>query len=278
MVIKIFPLLIILAVSTLYGQPDINWEREQPTAKTALHLFHSKQVVNFPTSETLKSGEFEYEISHRFLPAIDGENVMFGIDGPAHIRMALAYAITDRMMINLGRSNASDNIDLRVKYRLWEKDHSLLPLSVAARAGGAWSTEVINRDKSDSKNIQYYGQAIFNTLIKKKVGIGVVPSYLYNSHIYCQETQDSFTLGSYIQVYLTSMLSIYAETNTTISGWRQYHNPVSLGIELETGGHFFKIFVGNSSHLNPSQYLAGADKKFGSYTRLGFNITRILTF
>ena len=49
------------------------------------------------------------------------------------------------------------------------------------------------------------------------------------------------------------------------------------GIELETGGHFFKIFVSNNVEINYSQFLAGADKKFNKEgVRLGFMITRLL--
>ena len=56
------------------------------------------------------------------------------------------------------------------------------------------------------------------------------------------------------------------------------HDAGALGIELETGGHFFKIVVTNSIRLNQAQYLAGAFSPFepGEW-RLGFNITRLLT-
>ena len=116
-------------------------------------------------------------------------------------------------------------------------------------------------------------------MIANKLGIGIVPSYLYNSHIYCEDTEYSFTLGGYLQYYLSAMFSIYVETNFTVTGWRKDYNPIAIGVEIETGGHFFKIFLGNSHSINPSQYLAGADLyvEDGEW-RLGFNITRILKF
>ncbi len=59
----------------------------------------------------------------------------------------------------------------------------------------------------------------------------------------------------------------------------QENNPLSYGIELETGGHFFKIFLTNSQYLNSSQYLAGADIPVENNDwRFGFMITRLLKF
>lgn len=284
MKISIIVLTLIFTISFANAQ-EISWKKQEDTKPTVLNLFHSINAVNLPTAETLLRNELEYEISHRFNKTVDANKAYFGIDGPATIRMALSYAITNDLMVTFGRSNQDDNIDFRVKYKVFQFAHNTLPVLVALRAGGAWNTEVYEeitneeRDLTNSKNFQYYGQAIFNTMIAKKLGIGVVPSYLYNSHIYCEEPEYSFTVGGYVQYYLSAMFSFYVETNATVTGWRQNYNPVVIGVEIETGGHFFKIFLGNSHVMNPSQYLAGADLyvEDGEW-RLGFNITRILKF
>lgn len=271
-------LLNLILILPLHSQPDIEWERDRSDVETKVDLFHSIEAINFPTTQTIRAGEFEYEIAHRFQPKINAENAFFGIDGPAYIRMALAYGLSEDALITLGRSSLQDNIDLRLKYKLYDMPHHLFPFALAVRGGAAWNTEVVDRDKTDSKNFQYYGQFIANTLIGDKVGIGVVPSYLYNSHIYCENPEYSFTIGSYVQWYIGRMFSLIAEGNMTVTGFRDRYDSFNVGFELETGGHFFKIFVGNNYALNPSQYLAGADKKFSDYLRLGFNITRILKF
>lgn len=283
---KLNIILVTIAVSlSLATAQDIKWKRQEESKPSVLNLFHSINAVNLPTAETNSKNEFEYEISHRFIKTVDANKAYFGIDGPATIRMALSYAVTNNLMVTYGRSNQDDNIDFRIKYKILQFAHETFPILIALRAGAAWNTEVYEpttnkeRDIANSKNFQYYGQAIFNTMILKKVGIGVVPSYLYNSHIYCEDTEYSFTMGGYIQYYLSAMFSFYVETNATVTGWREKYNPIAIGFEIETGGHFFKIFIGNSHVMNPSQYLAGADLyvEDGEW-RLGFNITRILKF
>lgn len=264
---------------------DISWKPEKTTDAGPVNLFHSTMAANLSTAQTLQKNEFEYEILHRFISRVDSNNTYFDIDGPATIRMALSYAITNNLMITYGRSNQDDNIDFRVKYKALQFPNKTFPLLIALQAGGAWNTEVYEpvtnkkRDLTDSKNFQYYGQAIFNTMIVNKIGIGLVPSYLYNSHIYSDDPEYSFTMGGYIQYYLSAMFSFYVETNALVTGWRQSYNPIAIGIEIETGGHFFKILFSNSHVMNPSQYLTGGDLdiKDGEW-RLGFDITRILKF
>jgi hypothetical protein len=77
--------------------------------------------------------------------------------------------------------------------------------------------------------------------------------------------------------------SVLLEWAPYISGYKslieQEYNPFTFGIELETGGHFFKIFLSNSKFINDSQYLAGADIAASEWNwRLGFMITRLLKF
>lgn len=276
--------LLILLVGTSLAQPSgVRWKKKTNQVPADLELFHATHTVNLPTAETIRKGEFEYEISHRFLPSVGTDDAYLGIDGPAHMRMALAYGVSSRFMATLGRSNYNDNMDLRFKYKAFQLHHESFPTLIAFQAGLGWNTQVVNRDKIDPKNFQYYGQLIANTLLFKKIGFGLIPSYLYNSHIYCEDPEYSFTLGSYLQYYVAASWSLFLEMNNTISGFRKDYDAVAVGVELETGGHFFKIFFTNSNALNTSQFLAGADLKYfdgslGDNWRLGFNITRILKF
>jgi hypothetical protein len=276
-------LFFVLLTSIAEAQTEgVRWKRERAASKK-IELLHSPQAINFATTTTLRKGEFEYEISHRFIPAISTEKAFLGIDGPANIRMALGYGISEKLFVILGRSSLQDNLDLQFKYRFFEMGHDMFPAAVAVNGGIAWNTQIIEalapgRDTTDPKNFQYYGQLILNTLIGKKLGLGFVPSYLYNSNIYCEDTKYSFTAGTYAQYYIGTMLSVLLEGNTTITGFRGRYNSFHFGIELETGGHFFKIFAGNNASMNPGQYLAGSDRITSmNNLRLGFAITRILT-
>lgn len=266
-----------------------NWKKSKQSEKLNLELFHATQTSNFPTTESLQKGDLMYEISHRFLPSIkDGYDALYGLDGPTRIRFALGYGLTDNLMVTLGRSNNTDNLDLQIKQKLFQKYGEVLPFVISVLGGISWNSEVpngINRDRMDFDNFQFYGQLIFNTMFfNKKLGIGFVPSYLQNSFIYAINKQYTFTFGTYLQYYFNRLWSIWIEYNAVISGYRgrirldesgKSYNSLAIGFDIETGGHIFHIMVTNNARLNPSQYLVGADRSASvDLWRLGFGILR----
>lgn len=262
-------------LSSLSFAQTPRWQRAEPL-KTNLYLFHSPHVAMLPTAETLQKGDWEFEVSHRFsTPISEGERTFWGMDGPALIRLALGYAVNDKMMIHVGRTNLHDNLELQLKYKAAQIKHATFPILIGLRGGVAYNGEIYDPIKSDSRRFQYYAQVIVNTMIQDKLGFGVVPTYLYNAHIFCVDPQYSFTLGNYLQYYVSPHWSLLAEWSPTVSGWRQKYDSLTIGLELETGGHFFKIFLSNNDKVNSSQFIAGADKDVaqGDF-RIGFMITR----
>lgn len=278
--LKLIGLIIIFTafMQTFAQGNEISWKRTDTEYKPKLHLFHSIEAVNLPTTETLQKGDIQFEISHRFLPTINsGSKTLYGFDGPVNIKLSLGYAFTDKMITTIMRSNLNDNVILNTKYQLFDLEGKTLPSQFAAEGGIAWNTGAFGRNSSHNMNFQYYGQLIFNTLINKKLGIGLVPSFIYNTDIYLPKKENSFMLGSYVQYYISHMVSVIAEGNTRIAGYKNQYNSFTFGVELETGGHFFKIILTNNASLNPTQYPTGADLPISAKNwRIGFNITRLL--
>lgn len=275
----VFFILTLLSVAVFAQEEKVEWKRSQTSAPTELHLFHSTQTFSLPTAEMLQKGNLQFEISHRFFPTVNtGIKNFFGLDGPVFMRLALGYALTDNLSLTLGRSNLNGNVDLRLKYRLLQVPNDFLPVLAALRLGAAWNTET-GRNSTYKRNYQYYGQLIVNALYRNVLGLGVVPSYLYNSNIFTRDAEHTVTLGTYIEGYITHRLGLIFEWSPVVSGYRLNANPMAFGFEINTGGHFFKILLTNSTYLNPSQYLAGTDDPAGGKSwRLGFNITRLFGF
>ena len=276
--------------------PFIVTEQSLSPVHTNAELFHSSQTANLPTTETLKKGDFMYEISHRFESINKGYDGLYGIDGPVAMRTALSYGLADNLMLSIGRSNIQDNLDLRLKYKITQFD-SFLPSAISVQAGIAFNTEAFTalkkRDPFDVNSNQYYLQAIYNfMLMKNNLGIGVVPSFLYNSFIYANDyhadKKYTFSIPFYVQYYFNRTWSLWFELNSVVSGWKgnifynadkesKSHNALTSGLAIETGGHVFFLFVTNSSRLNPTQYLVGANNSFKKDAwRFAFGITREL--
>ncbi len=278
--IVISALAALLASSASAQDTGAGWKRASPPTQPPLRLFHSTQAISLPTAETLGRNVLQFEISHRFYPRFsDGFDYLYGLDGPALMRLGLGFSPTDRLVITLARSNFGGNVDLQGKYELLRLRSTPLPLKAAVQAGGAWNTQKqADRARGDSRNFQCYIQGIVNTMIGKRVALGVVPSYLHNSSVNTEKKENLFAVGLHGQVYLNQVLSVIAEWTPQVSGTEvMRHRPASFGLELETGGHFFKLVATNSVYLNPAQYLAGTENVFGARElRFGFLITRLL--
>ncbi len=280
---------VLLLPGLALAQPS--WQSAESPADEPVELFRATMMPNLPTATMLYQGDWHYEISHRFLPTIDeGYDANFGFDGPANMRTAVGYGFSDKLTLTLGRSSVLDNLDLQIKYRLWDMDHSTLPSAVAVHFGLAWSTDIpaiVDRGKADADNFQYYAQFIYNTLLfDGKLGIGIVPSYLYNSTLFSVDKQYTFTLGNYYQYYFNDMWGAWLEYNPALSGYQGILQPgetgrsydaLSFGTSIETGGHVFYIFATNNTRLNPAQYLVGAPTDASPENwRIAFSITRYL--
>ncbi len=269
------------------AQPS--WQAIAPP-ETRLELFTALRTANYPTAESLYRGDFHYEISHRFLPTIDqGYEAGFGLDGPANIRTTVSYGLHDRLMVTLGRSSLQDNLDLQLRYRWLQFRHMRFPSVLALNAGAAWNTDIpagIDRGAAAAENFQYFGQLVFNTMMDDKLGLGLVPSFLYNSAIFSVDPQYTATLGTYVHYFINHTWGIWVEYSPALTGYQgilspgesgRSHNSLAWGLSIDTGGHTFYLFATNNTRLSPSQYLVGAPYEAAPENwRSGFGITRFL--
>ena len=168
-------------------------------------VFHSIQSANLPTAETLVEGEWLFEISHRFLaPVSDGASAFWGLDGGSAIRLGLTYAVSDRAMLGLLRSNFDDNLELNAKFGAYEGGSEALPFKLGVMGGVAMNTDPVVFEGAEDNEVQLYGQLLINVLVADRLAIGVVPTHLRNPRLRDFEAQNAFALGLHGQVYSVS--------------------------------------------------------------------------
>lgn len=252
-----------------------------PAGVDGQRLFHSTQSANLQTTETLRQGNWLFEISHRFSPPIsNGSQSLWGLDGPVNNRLGLAWAPVDGALVGFQRTNLEDNFELYGKGRFLEGDLGSVPFAVAVMAGAAWNTEVAELQGAEDGEFQAYAQLIANLLLADgKLAVGVVPSWLHNPRLRDFEANNSLAVGLAAQWYLTRSMSLLGEWIVSETVTDSENDSGTFGMEFETRGHFFKIVVTNQDRMHPTQYLRGSRNPFDADNlRLGFNITRILPF
>ena len=246
----------------------------------AQEIFRSVQSANLPTAEILPQGSWLFEVSHRSVtPFSDGADALWGLDGPMVNRLGLAYSAHDRVVLGLLRTNFFDNIELNAKAGLWSGGSETLPIKVAAMGGVSWNPDVTVTATVEDNEMQAYGQLILNALIGERFAIGAVPTLLYNPRLADADSESAFYVGVNGQLYLTPSMSVLVEWVGGEGNLETPNDPITFGIEFNTGGHVFKLVSTNQSRMNPAQLVAGAAAEFEPDTwRFGFNITRLLPF
>ena len=248
---------------------------------SAQDVFHSTQSANLPTAVVLPQGTWLFEISHRFAPAVSsGSENLWGLDGPVYNRLGLSYAASDRVTLGVQRTNAQDNLELYAKAGLWSAGaDASTPLEVAAMGGVAWNMDVTEVGGREDNELQAYAQLILNGLVGDRLGVGVVPTLLYNPQLLDVDAQTAFALGINGQLYATGSLSLLVEWLVSEERPGQENDAATFGLEIETRGHFFKLVLTNQLLLNPTQFLGGTPIDFQpDEWRFGFNIQRVLPF
>lgn len=250
------------------------------TSAHAQQIFHSTQSANLPTAETLRGGNWLFEISHRFVPPIsDGSDALWGLDGPVYNRLGLSYAPSDRVIVGVQRTNNDDNLELNLRVRSLSGDVGGVRYKVAAGGGIAWNTDVFETEGAVDNEMQLYAQVAVNVALGENAAIGLVPTFLRNPRILDVDSETAVAIGVHAQAYLTDALSVLGEWIFSEEIPDLEHDSGTFGIELETRGHFFKIIVTNQSRMNPTQYLGGTPNPFNADNlRFGFNVTRLLPF
>lgn len=242
--------------------------------------FHSTQSANLATTETLRPGNWLFEISHRFLPPFsDGANALWGLDGPVFNRLALSHSPTQDVLIGIQRTNFEDNLELNAKAVFLKQQGEGFAFDAGVMAGIAWNMDVFERAGAEDNESQFYGQLLLDALIGEKFAVGFAPTYLRNPRILDFEKANGFSLGVHGQAYVTRSMSLLAEWIFSEERVEFENDSGTFGIELQTRGHFFKLLVTNQVLMNPTQFLVGTPYAFEfDQLRFGFNIVRLLPF
>lgn len=243
-------------------------------------VFQSTHAANLPTATTLPSGNLLFEISHRFTPAIsEGGEALWGLDGPVINRFGLAYAVGDRALVGVSRSNLNDNLELGTQLRFFEGGSPGRPLALGAKGAVAWNMSPSLVQGAEDNEAQIYLQLMLEAGLGANFAFGLVPTYLRNPRIRDFDTDDAFVLGIHGTMAVTPNVNVLGEWVITEERPEQEYDSGTFGIELRTRGHFFKILVTNQVRMNPSQVLGGSATEFTpDEWRFGFNITRRIAF
>lgn len=271
-------------LTLLQGQDDLlSLLGEEETVDYAAYAFKSPRVVNSHSLEMLHAGALDFRILHRFGRLDQGIYDVFGLDN-ASIRLSFDYGITPNLTIGFGRTNQKKEIDAFVKYRILRQSAGakVMPVTLTWVSGmtrNGLKDPYPGESISGSDRLAYYHQAIVGRKFSENFTLQLAPTIVHRNltsgsldpnTIYALEMGMRYKLTRRVAVLLDYVHSFNRFPNLVV------RNPLSIGVDIETGGHVFQLHFTNSTGMNERAFITEAN---GSWLKgeiqFGFNLSRV---
>jgi hypothetical protein len=285
-------LLLFFLPLTAWAQNDMDLLESADTTKEYVSAtFKGTKIINFQSVETAGKKVLEFMIQHRFGDINGGANSFFGLDNGATIRFGLGYGITDRLEVGIGRTSYEKLVDGYIKYKLLRQTVERgTPVSITVM-GATYITSVHDPDAAlngynkyhyFADRMTYSLQAVVARKFSERFSFQVTPVYIhYNLVENISDKNDALALGFSGRYKFNKRMAATMEYGLKYNSYtaQTYYNSMGIGLEIETGGHVFQMFVTNSTGIVEPQYLTHTVTSWkDGGIRLGFNISRAFNF
>ncbi len=250
--------------------------------------FKSTRIMNGHSIERMPSGQLDFRISHRFGKLNSGAYEFFGLD-QSSIHLGLEYGITDWMMVGVGRGSYEKTYDGFVKLSPLRQSSGgkTMPVSVSFFSSVALETVKWadpERVNYFSSRLSYSSQILIARKLNQTFSVQLTPSYVHRNLVPSElDPNDLWALGAGGRMKLTNRISLNAEyyylinaNNNLLS--QPVYNPLSVGFDVETGGHVFQLIFTNSLSMIEKGFIGETSGQWlNGDIHFGFNISRVFT-
>ena len=276
-----------------FAQNDLLAEIDTIKADSRVEsAFKSLKIVNLESTKLAGKGDFYLVIAHRFDYINQGFDDFFGIDN-ANTQIKFLYGIKEWLTVHVARSGFEETIDSAIKYRLIAQEKDGFPFTIVGFNSIAINAEMKkeNFPKLEFNNrLTYVTQLLISRKFTDKLSLELAPSYFHentlkdildeNNNVILPNPQgnDQFAVGFGGRYKFAKRWSFNMDYAAHLNRANQsiYKNPLSIGVDLETGGHVFQMHFTNSRAMHEAGYLG---KTTGNWSKgeiaFGFNLVRV---
>lgn len=247
--------------------------------------FKTTRVVLGQSIENVNKGNLLFTVSHHFGRINQGAKEFYGLT-TSTVRLGLDYGFTNRLTAGFGISTFQKNLDGSLKYKILRqhKGKNTMPVSVSYFGQVVVTTLKWQYPKSKdyfSSRVSYANQLLIARKFNKSFSLQVMPTFIHYNFVVLKTDQNNvFAIGAGGRYKFTKHSSINFEYHYLLPGQtaKDYINSLSVGVDIETGGHVFQLFLTNSQPLIERGFIAETKGKWNKGDiYFGFNISRIFT-
>ena len=245
------------------------------------YLFKGTKIVNAQSVELPAKGVLQFNIQHRFGTLNSGLYNLYGLDF-SQVRLSFDYGIKDWLSMSIGRSSSLKIVDANSKIRLRQQVKDGFPLTLVVNSAiylDQWT--YANSQKEDfifSNQISFTNQILIAKKITRNLTLQLSPTIVHYNLVEIQhEANDKYSIGIGGRQKLTQRISLNSEYFYQLND-KKNNNVLSLGFDIETGGHVFQLHLSNSAAMIDPEFITRANGEWlKGDVYFGFNISRVFT-
>jgi len=275
-------LILLFSPVFVFAQDDLMQLLNDDSNYKISSTFKGVKIVNSQSVELVNKGDLLFLIQHRFGTLNSGAYNLYGLDN-AQVRFGLDYGVNDWSSIGLGRSSFLKTIDANAKIKLvsQSKGEDFFPFSIVWYSSAFFKQAIWKDMRADdylfSDQMSYVQQVLVARKINSALSLQLSPTLVHKNIVNQGDDNDLMSVGFGARHKLTSRISLNAEYFLQL-GKESSINPLSLGVDIETGGHVFQLHLSNSAAMFERAFIHETNGKWSNGDiYFGFNISRVFT-
>ena len=264
------------------AQDDLLNELEQDSKEQKFEqpAFKAMKIGNLQSTKIAAKGDLYLYVSHRFGSLEDGLSTFFGFDN-ANTKIQLVYGLFDGVQIGASRESVRKTYAMSAKAKIKNQSDNF-PVNLAV-----YGTVNINSELRKDRypflkfgdRLSYASQLLISRRITNSLSLELAPTFV-RQNLVLEPFQDhnQIALGAGGRLKLSKRMSLNLDYVYNFNRYEDsiYKNPLTVGVDIETGGHIFQLLFSNAQSTNEPGFISNAE---GDWSKgdvfFGFNIVRV---
>jgi hypothetical protein len=261
--------------------------------KLARPTFESSAVIDNASPTLYNKNTLEVDLQHRFGLINGNNNDLIGFWGASNIRIAVSYAIIDRVTIGFGTTKNQRYQDFNLKGAILQQTRSnSMPISITYYGNATISALPASDFNLVQDRYSFFNQIIIARRFNNNFSMQFAPSISHYNAVTANMKNDVFAIsfgarykvtpGTNILIDYSQPLTSYATATTqdlALGGVNTPKAGFSFGVEFNTSAHAFQLFATNYWGIVPQRnYMYNQNDFWKGDILIGFNITRLYNF
>lgn len=258
--------------------------KEEEETNYVQYSFKTNRIINLHSLESTAGGVMDVKISHRFGVIGNGAYDLFGLDNATQ-RIGVDYGITNQFTVGANRNSVRKAYDGFLKYKFLRQSTGkrTMPITAALMTSAALETQHWDdptRENHFSSRLFYTTQLIIGRKFNDIFTLELVPTYVHRNLVKTtSDKNDIYAIGAGGRIRLSRRVTLNGEYIYLLPNQlADAKNSLSLGFDIETGGHVFQFHFTNSASMSEYAFVTQNDANWNKNSvRFGFNVSRVFT-